>query len=157
FLLYLFSNSSILHSETNSVLADSDISKMLPYFYDLWKETGFGTDPAATERAVWIIRSEQGGIHFHRWPASGERSKEIWVGDLQKNLVAQAHTHPAKKDPKPSVGDCGLSKKINLPIYTISGNGIWKVTPDGMVTLAADRNWYKIAKQMKVQSLAKSD
>jgi hypothetical protein len=140
--LPIFNESS--YAQSNSVVAinDNDIPDLLPSFYQLWKDSAFGNDPNRTERAAWIIRKDDGSLGFHRWRRSGAWAREIWVGPLPENIVGQAHTHPAKRDPMPSPKDKSLSQNTNLPLYTISERGIWRVTPDGKLTKIAGNNWY---------------
>lgn len=116
---------------------------MFPFLYDLWNDSGFGRDPNRTERAAWVVRNSAGSFEYIRWKRSSERSKERWKGPVPQNLVAQVHTHPVINDPKPSRGDRKLARKISIPLYTVSGNGIWKVTPDGTVTKIAGDDWFQ--------------
>lgn len=130
-----------------AVLKDIDITELLPAFYQLWKDSAFGNDPNRTERAAWIIRKSDGTIEFVRWRRSGAWASEVWVGPLPENIVAQAHTHPTKRDPMPSYTDRSLSKRRNVPVYAISVHGIWKATPDGKLTKITGNNWYKPLRQ----------
>jgi hypothetical protein len=136
-----------LKSNPETAIKDIDIAKLLPYFYQLWKDSAFGNDPNRTERAAWIIRKSDGIIEFVRWPSSGAWAREVWVGPPPENIVAQAHTHPAKRDPKPSSGDRSLSTRTNVPFYTISANGIWRVTTDGKMTKLTGNDWYEPVRQ----------
>lgn len=124
-----------------------DTSDALPFFYELWRDSGFGKDPNRTERAGWIIRNSKDDLEYMKWPTTAARSSETWEGTIPQHTIALAHTHPATKDPKPSAGDRLLAKHIRVAIYTISEKGIWKVTPDGIVAKEAGFDWYKSAKE----------
>lgn len=117
--------------------------KLLSTFYDLWKESAFGQDPNRTERAVWILQSSPGSFECKRWPTSAERNREYWYGPMPQHTIAQAHTHTVMADPRPAPKDIQLSRRIGVPLYTISGSGIWIVTPDGKITQLADSKWYR--------------
>jgi hypothetical protein len=135
FSILLYCSSAISEEQLNP--------KLLSTFYDLWKDSAFGQDPNRTERAVWILQSSAGSFECKRWPASSERNKEFWHGPMPQKTIAQAHTHTVKTDPKPSWKDIQLSRRIGLPLYTISGSGIWMATPDGKITQLADSKWYR--------------
>jgi hypothetical protein len=130
-------------SNNDGAIKDEDISALLPSFYELWKDSAFGNDPNRTERAAWIIRNNDGSFKFHRWRSSGAWASETWVGALPENIVGQAHTHPTKRDPRPSPKDRSLSKKRNVSLYTISLHGVWRVDPEGKLTKVAGNNWNK--------------
>lgn len=95
------STPEVSKSNPEIAIKDIDITKLLSYFYQLWKDSAFGNDPNRTERAAWIIRKNDGTIEFVRWPRSGAWAREVWVCPPPQNIVAQAHTHPLKRDPKP--------------------------------------------------------
>lgn len=116
-------------------------------FYYLWKKAGYGHDER--ERSAWISNTNS-QYHTVPWPWSATASHDKWNGPTPAGVVAQAHTHPDSKDPKPSMNgdamnptDDYTSNQINMPIYTISRKGIWKVDPQGHVTKEEGSNWYK--------------
>lgn len=116
---------------------------VLVHFYQLWEDSSFGQDPNRTERSAWIVRNSGGKNECRKWPRSADRNKEFWTGPVPYNTVAQAHTHTVAVDPKPSQNDRIFSNRTNTPLYTISGKGIWKVTPDGEITKEANQDWWK--------------
>jgi hypothetical protein len=142
FLVVIFLLSIIELSFAQAPIDDDETSKLLPSFYQLWKDSSFGNDPNRTERAAWIIRKDDGTFEFYRWPTSGAWAGEVWVGPLPKNVIGQVHTHPTKRDPKPSLKDRNLAKRKNIPLYTISSEGVWRVLPDREPTRVVGRNWY---------------
>lgn len=117
--------------------------EILTHFYDLWKDSGFGQDPKRTERSAWIIQHSDNTYECQRWPRSDAPNKEFWTGPVPYNTVAQAHTHTSAVDPKPSQNDRKFANRTNVILYTISGKGIWKITPDGEVTREANQDWWK--------------
>jgi len=111
-------------------------------YNNLWKDSGFGQDPNRTERSAWIAQHTDGKFECRRWPRSSARNKEFWTGPVPDYTVAQAHTHTASVDPKPSQNDRTFSIRTGIPLFTISGAGIWKITPDGIITKQADQAWW---------------
>ena len=51
--------------------------------------------------------------------------------------VAIVHTHPLRTDPRPSSGDAALSRRLGLPVYTLTRYGLWVAQPDGTIRLEA--------------------
>ena len=137
FLAILLCGSSLIAGEKQSMNP-----QLLSAFFDLWKDSGYGQNPDRIERAEWILGSGSGSLEFRRWPTSGERNKEFWHGPIPQKTIAQAHTHTVMADPKPSRKDVDLSRRIGVALYTISGRGIWMVTPDGHIRQTADSRWY---------------
>ena len=123
--------------------------KVRQYFYDLWRDSGYGSQD--TERAAWIIKdSDTSGYVCRRWPWSASWRRETWKGPLPAGTVAQAHTHPSSASPRPSTGgtksdprDDYTANLIHRPIYVITRNAIWKVDPEGHVTQEEGSNWRK--------------
>lgn len=117
--------------------------RILTGFYELWKTSFFGTEPKGIETAAWIRLNADLEYEFILWERTPERAKNTWRrGAIPENVLGVAHTHPQKVDPKPSPGDAATAKKLNLPIYTISGKGIWKVDPSGAIRQVAPMQWY---------------
>lgn len=124
--------------------ANTEINpELLPLFYKLWKDSAFGKSPARIERAGWVVQRENGELIIEPWPTSGERNKEYWRGPVPEGTIAQAHTHTVITDPKPAPKDIELAKRTGLPLYTISGQGIWMVDSGGKITRVADHQWYR--------------
>lgn len=142
-LFFPFSVSLRAESNAKRMNGYTEIAVLLPPFYSLWKDSAFGNDPNRTERAAWILRKSDGNMEFVRWPRSGAWAMELWVGPVPEGIVGQAHTHPSMRGPMPSDADRALSKRMNVPLYTISVHGIWKATPDGKTTKIEGYNWYK--------------
>ena len=116
--------------------------EMVIHFFDLWKKSGFGCDPNGIERASWVVQTSEGKFEYIRWPHSGQRNSETWRGPIPRSVVAQAHTHPNKTTPKPSLKDRLCAAQSNVPVYTLSKLGIWKVTPEGTITKETGPDWW---------------
>lgn len=114
-------------------------------FYDLWKASRFVKVSLSFERAAWIQYDAKNGYEFLWWPEPSTMTLEYvpsvrWKGKVPSNVIALAHTH--RKNPKPSQKDTLVAKKLNIPIYTISRSGIWKVAADGTLTMVANQHWH---------------
>ena len=72
-------------------------------------------------------------------------------------MVAAVHTHPPSVDPKPSKGDALVAARLNIPIYTISRKGIWKISPDGTIIQEAKRHWQKEAENTTCKPVQKAE
>jgi hypothetical protein len=83
-----------------------------------------------------------------KWEKIKEKKKQVWNFPIPSGAIAIAHTHPTIRAEKPSLDDVSTAKKIKLPIYTISYRGIWKVTPDGVVTQTQNYKWRKEIKRI---------
>jgi hypothetical protein len=110
------------------------------YYYQFFYESNFGNK--LTECAAWIIHAND-GYSLVKWPTIKQIYKQVWTLPIPSGAVAIAHTHPTIDSEKPSKTDALTAKKLNLPIYTISRSGVWKVTPSGFITRVKNRNWRK--------------
>jgi hypothetical protein len=102
-------------------------------FYDLWHDSAFGWNPNGAERAAWIL-SDHDTYRFQKWQCSGERNKEKWKGPVPDGLAGMVHTHPNRRDPRPSPADILMAKKLHIPVFIISKNGLWMSAPDGKIS-----------------------
>ena len=131
---------------SRAVAEELDISdcRIVTGFYDLWEKSFFGREPNRVEVAAWIRLNSKLEYEFILWEITPQREKTTWRGGaIPENVLATAHTHPQKDDPKPSIPDVALAGRLGLPIYTISRKGIWKVTPGGAVSQEAGMGWSK--------------
>ncbi|MDQ3280948.1 MAG: IPT/TIG domain-containing protein [Acidobacteriota bacterium] len=106
----------------------------LEKFLDLYEKGGSGFKE--TERSAFVTQPPQqisgpGTANCELWPWSASNRTENWPAGKAwpNNVVAVAHTHPDKADPKPSSGDIANSNRINLPFYTVTKKGIYKYDP----------------------------
>jgi hypothetical protein len=108
-------------------------------FLHLWKKSFHGLN--ATETAAWIVRKD-GTLKCVEWPATHERTALTWKGPIPFDLVALVHTHPRITASRPSFADLRAAEKLGRPVYTISWDGIWSVSPfTGEFTLVKGREW----------------
>lgn len=112
-------------------------------FYELFKEASLGRDPEQKEIAAWIVQNSEGKFGLIYWPRSVQRNRQDWNGLIPRNMVAQAHVHTVVADPRPSLADRAVARKINTTIYTLHVKGIFRVTPNGKIFKEADALWYK--------------
>jgi hypothetical protein len=126
-------------------------SSMMILCYQLWQRTEFGWNEKQIERAAWVIRDGEGRFQWMEWPDWEERNKMRWKGAIPKGVVAQIHTHPNYSHPEPSKQDANVAKELHIPVYTVSGAGIWRVAPDGKITKEAGDNWHHKIKQTEDQ------
>lgn len=133
-----------LSCSMDSVRASEQIEitcEILDEFYALWSESRYGEDPML-EKSAWIIRTSNGESELVEWPSTYRWKMEVWKGSIPENVIAQAHTHPVKTDPRPSTKDRMFSQYVNTPLYTVSRKGIWMVRPDGTTNKVAGSDWY---------------
>lgn len=131
----------------NSSLPELKITdcKIFNLFCDLWKASCFVKSSLNSERAAWIQYDIKDGYEFLWWPEPSTKTVEYvpsvsWKGNVPSNVIALAHTHP--KNPKPSEKDISVAKKLKISIYAISRYAIWKVAPDGRLTMVGDKDWH---------------
>ncbi|MEW5980576.1 MAG: RHS repeat-associated core domain-containing protein, partial [Acidobacteriota bacterium] len=130
--------------------------KVMESLYCLWVKGGYGFQP--TERATWITK-QQGDYGTVPWPWSAEAGKESWKGPPPIGSVAIVHTHPDNRSPKPSTtggvtrrGDQGTADAINLPVYVVTRNAIWKAVPGGKEPLqVVEGEWWKPFQEAKLK------
>ncbi|MCI0446112.1 hypothetical protein L0244_23030 [bacterium] len=138
----------LIADESGTSLPEIDLKecKTLTRFYEIWKESLYGREPNRVERAAWIKQNGK-GYEFVKWEMTTERQTISWRGALPEKVIAVVHTHPQKVDPKPSKEDGLVARRLNIPVYTISRKGIWKITPDRKVIQEAGVQWYKEVKE----------
>jgi proteasome lid subunit RPN8/RPN11 len=145
-IIYLLFESNVWPCGISSLpeLKISDC-KIFNLFCDLWKASCFVKSSLNSERAAWIQYDVKNGYEFLWWPEPSTKTVEYvpsitWKGKVPSNVIALAHTHP--QNPKPSKKDISVAKKLQIYIYTISRYAIWKVAPDGKLTMVADKYWH---------------
>jgi hypothetical protein len=88
------------------------------------------------EQAAWILMDSDGPL-LVLWPWSGERRRATWRGPPPEGAVAQIHTHGMGQQAEPSVrgttNDHEAARACDLPVYVLSRDAIWKVTPEPLV------------------------
>jgi RHS repeat-associated protein len=147
------------------VLADPEgLSTMSPFrllpnpgglvkcFYCLFERNNRGT--SCTEEAAWITLSAGpgGGLSFgcDIWPPTGQQEKISFRGVPPSNLVGQAHTHPTRcptargRGPRPSLPDREVANTKQIPVCTISAQGVWCYQPHAKrAERVLPQNWWR--------------
>jgi len=135
----------ILHGEDSSratapaALLDLNDCHVLRIFARLWKFHALGE----TENGAWIAMNQDGQYRQIDWSYTPQRHITEWSGVLPENIVAQLHTHGESLDPRPSGPDSLVAKRLNVCVYTVTRKGIWKVSPDGVVTREMKHGWFE--------------
>lgn len=88
------------------------------------------------EAAAWIVR-EGDDVVLRDWSFTRAYEKASWSGPPPAGALAIVHTHPLHADPRPSSGDAALARKLGLPVFTLTRNGLWAAQPDGTIRLEA--------------------
>jgi hypothetical protein len=126
------------------------------FFVALLRQAAFGL--SEFETAAWLVRHPDGREMLVPWPPASQRKRHSWSGPLPGGTVALLHTHPAAGNPRPSVRDRGVARRLRLPVYTISRWGIYRADPDGTVSPIASPCWtptidWKLAKGLRERGL----
>jgi hypothetical protein len=97
-----------------------------------WQLSSNGT--SRKEFGFVAFRRPDGSIGTNKVESSFEDSKtKIKVPTVLPqgySLVGIFHTHPNSKDSRPSDEDKAIATNVNLPIYTITENGLFKYDPN---------------------------
>ena len=116
---------------------------VLMIFAHVWRNAPM----VLTENAVWVLINSEGQYEFKRWLHTPLLGKQQWKGPIPKGTIAQVHTHPDALNARPSHQDQSLARQIEMPIYTLSREGIWKVSKDGTITQESQAAWFEAARQ----------
>ncbi|MFL6260856.1 MAG: RHS repeat domain-containing protein [Thermoanaerobaculia bacterium] len=127
----------------------------LDCFYCLYTLSNYGL--ADYEEAAWlyrdsvIINGQPPQEHCGIWPALHAPKEQHWPKGkpLPGQLFAQVHTHPTRAmgslsrgGPQPSRGDQNTARAYQIPVYTLSPDGIYKFDPStGKITQEEPANW----------------
>ncbi len=109
------------------------------FFVTLLRQAAFGL--SEIETAAWLVRRPDGRETLVPWPPASRRKHQSWSRGLPGGAVALLHTHPATGDPRPSVRDRAVARRLRLPVYTISRWAIYRAEPDGTVSTIASPCW----------------
>src|SRR3990172_1688315 len=127
FAMLIDSAGSAQSTDTEHMLNLNDCRIML-IFARVWNKSPL----IQRENATWIVVNSQGEYESKDWYHTPQRRKQEWDGPLPHQAVALAHTHPDHLDPKPSEQDGSVARKIQIPLYTLTRKGIWKVTANSV-------------------------
>jgi RHS repeat-associated protein len=108
------------------------------------------------EEGMWVTCSG-GKYHCEIWPSTNRpgNSRKVTTSSSPRpqDACAIVHTHPRARPPKPSTCkqpncDVIVSRRLNLPIYTVHPSGVWKYDPStGMTTQELAAGWYRDPKK----------
>ncbi|MBK9375490.1 MAG: hypothetical protein IPN03_17655 [Holophagales bacterium] len=93
------------------------------------------------ETAAWLVRGPDGRETLLPWPPASQRKSHAWKRPLPAGAAALLHTHPASENPRPSVRDRDVARRIRMPVYAISRWAIYRADPDGTVSPVASPCW----------------
>lgn len=112
---------------------------------DLFARGGYGRLPQ--ERAAFLTLSGQ-GCECLLWPRTRAFQKESFTGELPKDLVAIAHTHP-NATPTPSRGDHALANALGVPVIVVTNRSVIAAMPGSprMEILVSGTLWSRTAKR----------
>jgi len=157
--LYAYSRSNpLLFTDPEGLAAFGNLFQFFPNwqdaedcFYCLLARSGWGF--RCDEEAAWLtLEAGGGGLEFgcQIWTPTKAVGETTFRGVIPGNLVGQAHTHPtrcpntSRTGPKPSGLDRELANNKNIPVYTISPDGIWAYKPHAKrPERVAPGNWTK--------------
>jgi len=125
---------------TGAAFAISKIDKqVVDAFGEAWRRSGNGSLPQ--EGVVLILRMANGGYSGRELGATNEHKQ--FTFRWHPATIAIVHTHPNTSDPKPQAEDIAVANKHNVPIFTITRQGMYVYDP-GARTLAkvmSDLEW----------------
>ena len=134
------------HSAAYANQKDIDLQdcQIMVIFARVWKYSPL----VEKERAVWIVLNSENGYQAIDWLHTPQRRITIWSDTLPEGVVAQAHTHGDRLDPKPSSQDISVARSLKIPIFTLTRKGIWRAMPDGSVIQETGRGWFNKSKEV---------
>jgi len=94
-------------------------------FLKAWNYCHNGIDNQ--EAVVLIFRKLDGSYFAKALGQTNETRKFRFQWDPA--AIAIAHTHPTGIDPKPSIEDVRLSARLRVPIFTMTGSGMYMYDP----------------------------
>jgi len=95
-------------------------------FKNAWRSAGAGVDKI--EAVVLLYRKTDGLLESTLLPLTNE----IERFDFRWNaaIIGVVHTHPNCDDFRPSPQDVQVSKRLNVPIFTITSRGMYVYDPE---------------------------
>jgi len=123
--------------------------------YQLWADTNFGWNNKQ-ERAAWVVRGSDGTVQWIEWNHKEGYTLTTWNKPVPEGTFAEVHTHKSMPNPEPTIDDVTTAQELKIPVYTVSGSGIWRVAANGEITKEADNNWYKTFPHVEVKTHIKT-
>lgn len=109
------------------------------FFADLLKQGGYGR--WKTERAAFLVLEESGEYRCVSWGFNGNYQRQQFEGAIPDRTVAIVHTHPMEL-PAASVNDQETAIRLSIPIFILTPENIYLVTPRGLnVAMIQNRSW----------------
>ena len=106
---------------------DKDIVKA---FRAAWYHAGKGV--AALEAVVLIIRKTDGSCKAVLLDPTRQHYRFTFC--LQPGTIAVVHTHPNDVDPRPAAADINIADRFQVPMFTLTTNGMFLYDPTTKVT-----------------------
>ena len=136
-----------------SRFAPSDIDeKMVRQFNGAWQQCVLGTKN--NEAVVLVIRNTDGSIKA----VSAGHSTQAYQFTFTWNpaIIAIFHTHPNNRDPKPVAQDILVARRFDVPIFTLSRQGMFMYDPatDRITKLKAGLDWLDFPSWQQASDLA---
>ncbi|MEW6208102.1 MAG: hypothetical protein AB1631_07030 [Acidobacteriota bacterium] len=106
-------------------------ARLVKQFKKAWFSSNSGINNR--EGLVLIFRMLDGSYRGKSINPTGEYKKLTFKWN--PSAVAIVHTHPNKDDPKPSEQDQRVAEKLDVPIFTITIDGMYVYDPSTKITI----------------------
>ena len=141
----------LVGSRSRFVLSDID-AKVVKEFNRAWQQCVLGTKN--NEAVVLVIRNTDGSIKA----VSAGHSTQAYQFTFTWNpaIIAIFHTHPNNRDPKPVAQDILVARRFDVPIFTLSRQGMFMYDPatDRITKLKAGLDWLDFPSWQQASDLA---
>ncbi|MGH9429336.1 MAG: hypothetical protein ACRD2L_23885 [Terriglobia bacterium] len=125
-------------SRAGFVLSSID-ETMVKRFNGAWQQAALGTKD--TEAVVLVMRKADGSVKA----VSGGRTNQAYEFTFiwDPAIVAIIHTHPNDRDPKPVEQDILVARRFDVPIFTLSRQGMFMYDPatDRITKIKSGTDW----------------
>ena len=115
---------SILASNAEFILTAID-ERAVAQFKHAWRSVGSGSDKI--EAAVLLYRKIDGSLESTLLPLTFEIDRFGFRWNAA--IIGVVHSHPNCDDFRPSHQDLQLSRRFNVPIFTITSRGMYMYDP----------------------------
>jgi hypothetical protein len=142
---------SLVGSRSRFVLSDID-PKVIKEFNGAWQQCVLGTKN--NEAVVLVLRDADGSTRA----VSGGNSTQSYEFTFKWNpaIIAIFHTHPNNRDPKPVKQDIQVSRRFDVPIFTLTRRGMFMYDPatDRITKIKSGIDWLDSSNWSQVSDLA---